>query len=495
MKTDIGEFLSALRKSKGLTQQEVANLLGVSNKTVSSWETGASCPDISMLPAIAELYGVTCDELLRGERISAQEPQERIQEKRRKSLARLLAGYRNNASAAWWICGALDAAAVIGTLLIGCAATESLIGFFVGLIFLIGSALLCILQTKHLRLKVLQDDFDSREIDAFCRTLSRGRSVTLILLAASFGFIFPHVFIPVHAGLRLAYAFGYGALGAAVCAVVALSVWAIARAAAKSYRRDEVLFRCKLRYEAIPAILLAVLGSAAVIVTSVVAAAWNPPFNYSSVHLITSDYESLAQTLEGSDTDIGKYEYALDTDAPKTTATEEMLKNPITAETRFKSCTVFKAVCHFPEFPEEYANCYQTIEFTDQGVQITVDMLSFTLENGAIISVPVINPEYQCESLSATLSPALNVSADNADGETVYQIVLQGNSPPFYATEYMRKASVNITVSICVSAGVWILAIGIYLAVYLPRRKKLLFARQDTDETLSDLPEEKENSR
>ena len=59
----------------------------------------------------------------------------------------------------------------------------------------------------------------------------------------------------------------------------------------------------------------------------------------------------------------------------------------------------------------------------------------------------------------------------------------------------MRKASVNITVSICVSAGVWILAIGIYLAVYLPRRKKLLFAQQDTDETPSDLSEEKENSR
>ncbi len=71
MKSNIGEFLAILRKSKGMTQQEVADRLGVSNKTVSSWETGASCPDISMLPAIAELFGVTCDELLRGERIPA----------------------------------------------------------------------------------------------------------------------------------------------------------------------------------------------------------------------------------------------------------------------------------------------------------------------------------------------------------------------------------------------------------------------------------------
>ena len=70
-KLPMGEFLSVLRKSKGYTQQEVADILGVSNKTVSSWEFGGSCPDISMLPAIAELYGVTCDELLRGERIFA----------------------------------------------------------------------------------------------------------------------------------------------------------------------------------------------------------------------------------------------------------------------------------------------------------------------------------------------------------------------------------------------------------------------------------------
>ena len=46
MRTSIGEFLFILRKSKGMTQQEVADRLGVSNKTVSSWETGASCPDI-----------------------------------------------------------------------------------------------------------------------------------------------------------------------------------------------------------------------------------------------------------------------------------------------------------------------------------------------------------------------------------------------------------------------------------------------------------------
>lgn len=67
-KQTIGQFLSALRRSTGYTQQDVADKLGVSNKTVSCWERDASCPDISMIPAIAELYGVTCDEILRAKK-------------------------------------------------------------------------------------------------------------------------------------------------------------------------------------------------------------------------------------------------------------------------------------------------------------------------------------------------------------------------------------------------------------------------------------------
>ena len=72
-KISMGEFISVQRKAKGMTQQQVADELGVSNKTVSSWETGASCPDISMLPVLAELYGVTCDEIIRGRRITCAE--------------------------------------------------------------------------------------------------------------------------------------------------------------------------------------------------------------------------------------------------------------------------------------------------------------------------------------------------------------------------------------------------------------------------------------
>ena len=68
----IGTFLKTLRKEKNLTQEQLAEKLGVSNRTVSRWETGTNMPDISLLLEIAELYGVTIPELIDGERKSEQ---------------------------------------------------------------------------------------------------------------------------------------------------------------------------------------------------------------------------------------------------------------------------------------------------------------------------------------------------------------------------------------------------------------------------------------
>ena len=76
-KKTMGSFMSALRKARGLTQQEVADILMVSNKTVSKWERDEGCPEIMMLPAIAELFEVTVDELLKGERIIKEKEEEK----------------------------------------------------------------------------------------------------------------------------------------------------------------------------------------------------------------------------------------------------------------------------------------------------------------------------------------------------------------------------------------------------------------------------------
>lgn len=66
-----GAYLAMLRKTRGMTQQEIADRLGVSNKTVSKWESGGGFPDITVLPALAELYGVTADDILAGESLKS----------------------------------------------------------------------------------------------------------------------------------------------------------------------------------------------------------------------------------------------------------------------------------------------------------------------------------------------------------------------------------------------------------------------------------------
>ena len=65
-----GIFLKELRKAKGLTQQQLAEVLNVSSRTVSRWETGSNMPDISMLVEIAVFYDVSIPEIIQGERKS-----------------------------------------------------------------------------------------------------------------------------------------------------------------------------------------------------------------------------------------------------------------------------------------------------------------------------------------------------------------------------------------------------------------------------------------
>ncbi len=69
----IGSFLQRLRKEKGMTQAQVAELFDVSFKTISKWECGESLPEIPLLSKVAKYYGVTIDEIINGQRNDEQE--------------------------------------------------------------------------------------------------------------------------------------------------------------------------------------------------------------------------------------------------------------------------------------------------------------------------------------------------------------------------------------------------------------------------------------
>ena len=66
MESTLGKRIAALRKQKDLRQDDIAQLLDVSSQAVSKWENDQTCPDIGLLPKLAQILGVTTDELLSG---------------------------------------------------------------------------------------------------------------------------------------------------------------------------------------------------------------------------------------------------------------------------------------------------------------------------------------------------------------------------------------------------------------------------------------------
>jgi transcriptional regulator with XRE-family HTH domain len=83
----IGSFLSQLRKEQGMTQEQLGEKLGVTNKTVSRWETGTYLPPVEMLQLLSEMYGITINEILSGERLSEQEYREKAEENIKTTLS------------------------------------------------------------------------------------------------------------------------------------------------------------------------------------------------------------------------------------------------------------------------------------------------------------------------------------------------------------------------------------------------------------------------
>ena len=83
----IGSFLKELRKEKGITQEQFAEIINVSGRTVSRWETGNNMPDISLLVEIADYFDVSIPEIINGERKSE------VMEKEVKEVAEMLSDY------------------------------------------------------------------------------------------------------------------------------------------------------------------------------------------------------------------------------------------------------------------------------------------------------------------------------------------------------------------------------------------------------------------
>lgn len=76
----IGKFILELRKQKGMTQKELAEKVGVSDKTISKWECGNSIPDITYLESLCNSLSISVNELLSGERLTGASYSEKAEE-------------------------------------------------------------------------------------------------------------------------------------------------------------------------------------------------------------------------------------------------------------------------------------------------------------------------------------------------------------------------------------------------------------------------------
>lgn len=231
----IGKFISVLRRANGMTQRELGEKLFVSDKTVSRWERDECTPELSLIPVIAEIFGITTDELLRGERNNSDasrntENVELIERQKAKSdrqfrfmLNKKQRDYKNLTlmSIGLMLLG------IIITAIINLGFSKGLIAFCVGTAFCIASEMSQICISVNARLIYDEEEAYAEKIDAYNTSVIMTSVRVSFFNIAAFAFCLPLVTIidGANFGLKFGFWLEYGALFASVCAVVSYIVY------------------------------------------------------------------------------------------------------------------------------------------------------------------------------------------------------------------------------------------------------------------------------
>ncbi len=159
----IGTFIAALRKAQGLTQKELAEKLDVSDKSVSRWERDEGLPDLSLIPVIAEIFDVTCDELLRGERKSA-EDRNIPSPKGEKQLQRILLSATNRFQNRSYIAMGIFVLGLIVVLIAAFGYGKTQVGFLIGCAFYLAGIICQVIFKNQALLCVADTDFCQQDV-------------------------------------------------------------------------------------------------------------------------------------------------------------------------------------------------------------------------------------------------------------------------------------------------------------------------------------------
>ena len=233
----IGKFITALRKANGMTQKDLAEKLNVSDKTISRWERDEGAPDLSLIPVIAEIFDVTCDELLRGERKSpteretareiAKEPADSVEEgisaKSEKQLKRLLKVSTSQFKNRTYIALGLSVLGVILALICNLAFLKAMLGGLLGVIFYAASIICQLIFHNRALLSVEDSGLEEKNLSAFKRDTICLTEKSIGFTVACFGFTLPLLLIDAYLGLTIDSLLSLGLK----CTVLVLLVYVI----------------------------------------------------------------------------------------------------------------------------------------------------------------------------------------------------------------------------------------------------------------------------
>ena len=163
-KKTIGKFISALRKANGMTQKELGEKLFVSDKTVSRWECDECTPELSLIPSIAEIFGITTDELLRGERNNPD--REAISEdmvtkqkaKSEKQFKLMLHSRKKKFTNLTFISIGLIIVGLIAAMICNLGFSRGLLGFCLASVFFVAATICQICFTVSFRILIDEDE-------------------------------------------------------------------------------------------------------------------------------------------------------------------------------------------------------------------------------------------------------------------------------------------------------------------------------------------------
>lgn len=185
----IGTLIAALRRANGLTQKQLADQLGVSDKAVSRWERDESLPDLTLLPMIADLFHITVDELLRGERRAQANGVAEAQpspdpERLKKQTRRVLSAAYSRAQGRMLIGLGCGFAGLLTAMICNFAVMRALPGLVIGLLLcLAGAALLGVFAAAALRMDT-EEEYDAGALREYrVRVIGCAKRIGIGLLA------------------------------------------------------------------------------------------------------------------------------------------------------------------------------------------------------------------------------------------------------------------------------------------------------------------------